>query len=106
MHVSKDLSNVLSLNTDTILPRLSLHFRRDTLRGALSDGHSWVFIIVVLNPDGNGAKYRYCAPIEFRSGMPIQIAKPWPDVLAGILFHWVSLAPPLIILIDIGIDKK
>jgi hypothetical protein len=81
--------------------------RRGTLRGALSNGHSWVFIIVVVNPDGNGAKYRYSIPIEVQSGVPyLQIAKPWPDVLAGILFHWVSLAFPLIILIDTGIDKE
>lgn len=36
-------------------------------------------------PDGNGAKYRYVALIEFRSAdIPLQIVKAWPDVLAGL----------------------
>ncbi|KAH9011507.1 hypothetical protein EDB85DRAFT_2228364, partial [Lactarius pseudohatsudake] len=65
----------------------------DALRGALTDGHSWIFVLIVLNSDGNGAKYRYSTPIEFQWGigdMPPQVEKPWPDVLAGILLHWVS----------------
>lgn len=42
-----------------------------------------------VNPDGNGARYRYVALIEFRSlaaGVPL-LVKPWP-VLAGIPSHW------------------
>ncbi|KAH9041973.1 hypothetical protein EDB85DRAFT_2233983, partial [Lactarius pseudohatsudake] len=63
------------------------------LRGALTNGHSWIFVLIVLNSDGNGAKYRYSTPIEFQWGigdMPPQIEKPWPDVLAGILLHWIE----------------
>jgi hypothetical protein len=79
----------------------------NTLRGALTDGHSWIFVILVLNVDGNGAKYRHSDIMEFQSHIPFQIAKPWPDVLAGILFHWVSLEPSfLIIVIDICADQK
>ena len=61
------------------------------LHGALTNGHAWVFIIVVLNPDGNGAKYHHSVPIAFQSNNPPQILKLWPDVLASIIFHWVSL---------------
>jgi len=71
------------------------HLEINTLRGALTDGHRWVFIIIVLNHDGNGAKYRLSSTIEFQQGMAgpssprtSQIVKPWPDVLAGILLHW------------------
>ena len=78
---------------------LLLCLRKDTLRGALTNGHVWIFIIIVLNHDGKGAKYRWTSPIRFQWGMPVQIRKPWPDVLAGILLHWVSvqhifLVPP------------
>ncbi|KAH9172765.1 hypothetical protein EDB89DRAFT_1963556 [Lactarius sanguifluus] len=62
----------------------------DTLRGALTDGNSWMFLIIGLNPDGHGANFRHSTPIEFRWGMPSQIVKPWPDVLAGILLHWIE----------------
>jgi hypothetical protein len=66
---------------------LALCPRKDILRGALTDGDSWIFLILMLNPDGHGAKYRQSHPIN--SGFP-KIVKPMPDVLTGILSHWVS----------------
>lgn len=65
-----------------------LHPRKNILRGALTDGHAWIFIILVLNSDGNGAKYRSSLPIYV--GHP-HVIKPWPDVVAAILSHWVSV---------------
>ncbi|KAH8976697.1 hypothetical protein EDB92DRAFT_2109525 [Lactarius akahatsu] len=66
--------------------------RTSALRGALTDGNTWIFLILVVNPDGNGATFRRSAPIEFRQwGMPSQqILKPWPDVLTGILVQWTE----------------
>ncbi len=94
MHVPNILSNVLSLNS--LYSILICCSRIDTLRGVLTDGHSWIFIIIMLNPNGNGAKFRCSSPIEFQWGMPSEIiVKPWPDVLAGILLHWVSVGPTL-----------
>jgi len=75
------------------------HLKIGILRGALTDGHKWIFIIIVLNHDGKGAKYRWTSPIEFQWGMPSQIVKPWPDVLAGILLHWIENS-----FVDIGSD--
>ncbi|KAI9438756.1 hypothetical protein H4582DRAFT_196131 [Lactarius indigo] len=66
------------------------NLKKNTLRGALSDGNSWMFLIIVLNPDGNGANFRRSSPIEFQRGVPSQIVKPWPDVLTGILLHWIE----------------
>ncbi|KAH9002734.1 hypothetical protein EDB86DRAFT_3040806 [Lactarius hatsudake] len=69
------------------------HLEIGALRGALTNGHSWIFVLIVLNSDGNGAKYRYSTPIGFQWGigdMPPQIEKPWPDVLAGILLYWIE----------------
>jgi hypothetical protein len=63
-----------------------------TLHSALTNGRAWVFIIILLNPDSNGAKYQHSIPIAFCSDNPPHILKPWPDVLAGILFHWVMSA--------------
>jgi len=61
--------------------------KKNILRGALTDGHAWIFIILVLNSDGNGAKYRSSLPIYV--GHP-QVIKPWPDVVAAILSHWIE----------------
>jgi len=62
----------------------------DTLRGALTTGNIWIFIIIVLNHDGNGATYRWSSPIKFQCGITSEIVKPWPDVLTGILLHWIE----------------
>ncbi|KAH9005735.1 hypothetical protein EDB86DRAFT_2795562, partial [Lactarius hatsudake] len=66
------------------------HLRTYTLRGALTDGHSWIFIIIKLNSDGNGARYRSSTPIRFQKGQSLQLQPPWPDVLTGILLHWIE----------------
>ncbi|KAH9080448.1 hypothetical protein EDB83DRAFT_2339451 [Lactarius deliciosus] len=58
-----------------------------TLRGALTNGLEWIFLVVVRNPDGNGAKYKRSVPVMFD---PPQIGDMWPDLVAGILSHWVE----------------
>jgi len=60
---------------------------KDILRGALTNGHEWIFLIIMLNPDGNGAKYRCSPPVMFDHP---QIRDIWPDLVAGILSHWVE----------------
>ncbi|KAH9013569.1 hypothetical protein EDB85DRAFT_1899644 [Lactarius pseudohatsudake] len=69
----------------------------NTLCGALTNGHSWVFIIITLNCDGNGTKYKTSVPIKFQKEGSLQAIKPWPDVLASILLHWIENS-----FIDIG----
>jgi hypothetical protein len=43
---------------------LALCPRKDILCGALTDGDSWIFLILMLNPDGHGAKYRVLQTIS------------------------------------------
>jgi len=52
----------------------------------LTNGPQWIFIIVMLDPDGNGAKFKYSETIEFN-----KLGAVWPDVVVGILLHWVSI---------------
>ncbi|KAH8998828.1 hypothetical protein EDB86DRAFT_2802703, partial [Lactarius hatsudake] len=61
---------------------------KDVLRGALTNGLEWIFMVVARNPDGNGAKYNHSVPIM--RGRP-QIGDIWSDLVAGILSHWVSV---------------
>ncbi|KAH8978545.1 hypothetical protein EDB92DRAFT_2095768 [Lactarius akahatsu] len=86
------------------------HLEINTLRGVLTNGLSWIFVLIVLNSDDNGAKYRYSTPIEFQwslGDMLPQIEKPWPDVLAGILLHWVSIKSTFLIMsTNTGIDRE
>ncbi|KAH9082224.1 hypothetical protein EDB83DRAFT_2513008 [Lactarius deliciosus] len=61
---------------------------KDILRGALTNGLEWIFMVVARNPDGNGAKYKRSVPVMF--DRPPQIGGMWPDLVAGILSHWVE----------------
>ena len=48
-----------------------------------------------MNPDGDGAKYWVSEEISILTRKPpntMEITSPWPDVIAGILVHWV--VPP------------
>ena len=64
--------------------------RKKIIRGAVSDGYEWAFIILELNENGKGGFYRTAQPISIGSRRPGSIENPWPDVVAGsILAHWV-----------------
>ena len=76
--------------------RLTFH-RRDVIRGAVTTGDRWIFLILVMNPDGDGAKYWLSGQFSILSGysMPSTravITSPIPDVVAGILTRWVGLS--------------
>ena len=71
-----------------------LYLRKKVLRGALTNGRDWIFLLIKLNDDYDGASYKQSSVIELRttaslSGQ-VSIIEPWPDLIAGILLHWVS----------------
>lgn len=91
MLVLNIFSKVLFLNTG-FHSNLLLHFRKDVLRGALTNGREWIFLIIMSN--GKGATYRRSLPVMFD---PPKIGEAWPDLVTGILLHWVSVGLLLLI---------
>jgi len=63
------------------------------IRGALTDGRSWIFIIVEAKE--SGAIFYQTAPIHLvhHSGDTTLLSKNQCDLVAGIIAHWVSLLP-------------
>jgi hypothetical protein len=74
------------------------------IRGALTTGHKWHFVVVDLDTDGDGAKYWVSELIEwlkaanpFRRGLSRELSvesqsdESEPALIAGILSTWVSL---------------
>jgi hypothetical protein len=60
------------------------------MRGALTDGSVWIFLILNMNPNGVGALYNYTLRVD-----PEFLCKGCPDedgddMIAGILASWVS----------------
>ena len=58
------------------------------------NGLEWIFIILYLNDDEDGATYT-CSEvaevsIEYQTLGPAIIKEPGPDIIAGILSCWVS----------------
>ena len=41
-----------------IIIDLLFHLRKKVIHGVLANGHEWMFLLVKLNDDGNGAPYR------------------------------------------------
>ena len=61
------------------------------VRGALSDGYEWIFIILHLNENGKGGEHKMSREIRFKlnNDAPVHIEDLDPDIVAGILAHWV-----------------
>jgi len=71
-----------------------LYVRKDICRGALTNGTEWIFLILYLNANGEGATYKQSPLValtyETRVFDSSRIKEPGPDVIAGILSCWVS----------------
>ncbi|KAF8323470.1 uncharacterized protein EI90DRAFT_3130339 [Cantharellus anzutake] len=66
---------------------------KSVVRGALTVGDRWIFLIIVMNANGDGAKYWKSRGIGVLTTTPPEdtaITSPWPDVIAGILAHWMK----------------
>ena len=64
------------------------------LRGALTNGHEWVFLIFYLDKDGVGGTYAKSPIIKIQVGdnYPHRVLSPGPDIVVGILACWVCVA--------------
>jgi hypothetical protein len=68
--------------------------RKKILRGALTNGHDWIFLLLKFNNDDDGASYSQSDVIQMyvtrsRNDPPV-VRHPEPDMIAAILLHWVS----------------
>ncbi|KAF8259133.1 hypothetical protein EI94DRAFT_1752402 [Lactarius quietus] len=59
--------------------------RKKVLRAALTNGHEWIFLLIKLNDNYEGATFKQSAKVHL---YPAE--SPWPDVIAGILLHWIE----------------
>jgi hypothetical protein len=88
------------------VPNVLQYLRKKVLCGALTNGHDWIFLLVKLDNNYDGASYKqFCVvwlrTIESLNGQVV-ILKLWPNLIAGILVYWVSLM--LIYMIELLID--
>jgi hypothetical protein len=71
-------------------------FRKKVLRGTLTNGHEWMFILLKFNDGYEGATYRHSDVVGLYDQLTIDsdpinvIPEPSADVIAGILLYWVS----------------
>ena len=63
--------------------------RKKVVRGALTNGHDWIFLLVMLSNDYEGASFKQSDRICQEARQNWQVS--WPDLIAAILLHWVSL---------------
>jgi len=71
------------------------HLDKQVVRGALTNGREWIFLLVKLNDDRNGASFMRSEIIQLemqREGLrgPHLMTRPFPDLIAGILSHWIQ----------------
>ena len=66
--------------------------RKKVVRGVLSNGSEWLFIILRLNKNGKGGGYMASRHIMTGPGVRYHIKS---DIIAGILAHWVCHRVPL-----------
>ena len=66
--------------------------RNKVVRGALTNGHNWIFLLVKLTDDYEGASYKQSNVIclEVYQNLDLQQVSQ-PDLIAAIVLHWVSL---------------
>jgi hypothetical protein len=80
-------------------------FRKSIIRGALTNGQDWIFILLKMNADGNGGMYAVSEehPVVLVTFTGKTIEKPWCSTIAGIIAHWVSdFVPSLLPLLTFG----
>ncbi|KAH9042966.1 eukaryotic translation initiation factor eIF2A-domain-containing protein [Lactarius deliciosus] len=69
--------------------------QKKVLRGALTNGHNWIFLLVKLNDDYEGASYHQSTMIQLETVRDVDdqlvIREPWPDLIAAILSYWTHL---------------
>jgi hypothetical protein len=73
-----------------------LYLRKKFLRGALTNGRVWIFLLVKLNDNYDGTSYKQSSVFELPTlgslTRQLKVTRE-PDLIAGILAYWVSLIP-------------
>lgn len=75
------------------IPKSSFLNRKTHIRGTLTNGYEWLFLVLAVNQDGDGASYRVsnraysAAPQEDFVDMVVPDMS--PDMISGILASWV-----------------
>ncbi|KAG1827625.1 uncharacterized protein BJ212DRAFT_1313648 [Suillus subaureus] len=68
--------------------------QQKVLRGALINGHDWIFLLMTLNDDYDGASYVRSAELSLGIhglvGGELVIHRRSLDLIAGILSHWIE----------------
>jgi hypothetical protein len=65
------------------------------LRGALTNGREWIFLLVKLDYDYDRSSSKQSSVVRLEtmrslSSGELENTQPWPDLIAAILSHWVS----------------
>ncbi len=68
------------------------------LRGALTNGHEWIFIIIRVNQDAPGGKFKISPLLTLyvaqnAGGEDVQVDKFSADRITAVLSYWVSSNP-------------
>lgn len=63
----------------------------DVVRGAISNGREWAFMLLRINENGKGGRYEVSPPmaVAFERNYPNHVMNRGPDIVAGVLAHWV-----------------
>ncbi|KAG1727127.1 hypothetical protein EDB19DRAFT_1750969 [Suillus lakei] len=68
--------------------------QKKVLRGALTDGHDWMFLFIKFNDNYDGASYQQSRLLKLRATKDVDdrpvIHRPWADLIAAILSYWVQ----------------
>lgn len=86
------ISNVRLSFLPTLIATVEPHSsRKEIVRGALTNGYDWIFLIFYLDENGIGGTYGKSPTIKIQvSGTyPYRVVSPGPDIVAGILAYWV-----------------
>ena len=75
-----------------------LVLRKKVLRGAVTNGHQWIFILIKINDNYEGASFMDSELIQIAGPIMNRFSKrmpniSWPDLIAAILLHWVYIFP-------------
>ncbi|KAG1800027.1 hypothetical protein EV424DRAFT_1438853 [Suillus variegatus] len=69
-------------------------FEQKVIRGALVNGSDWIFILMTLNDNYDGASYKQSVALSMDPYHTPnhQLVNPelWPDLIAAILAHWIE----------------
>ena len=93
---AKALASVPSLHNLVYISQRSPYYRKGIIRGALTDGAEWIFLVLAINDNGDGAKYWLFRGISVLTKFPpceVKVMAPWPGVVAGILARLVGTSP-------------